>query len=70
MAIICRKGKRLFYCKVARSSLVPLIPDNPSHPGQNIYQSDNIYSVLTLLNVKSGLRLEKGKSEECKESSL
>ena len=47
MAIICRKGKRLFYCKVARSSLVPLIPDNPSHPGQNIYQSDNIYSVLT-----------------------
>ncbi len=35
-----------------------------------MYQSDNIYSVLTSLNVKSGLRLEKGKSEECKESSL
>lgn len=64
MAIICRKGKRLFYCKVARCSLVSLIPDNPSHPGQNIYQSDSICSILTLLNVKSGLRLENGKSEE------
>lgn len=57
MAIICRKGKRLFYCKVARSSLVPLIPDNPSHPGQNIYQSDNIYSVLTSLNYEEWIEI-------------
>ena len=49
--------------------LIPLIPDNPGHSNQSLYQSDNIYSVLTSFNVKSGLRLEKGKSEECKEFS-
>ena len=37
--------------------LIPLIPDNPGHSNKSLYQSDNIYSVLTSLNYEEWIEI-------------